>query len=155
MLKAASQYIPNSRIWTEEIDRSKDSKPSYWIDTLRRARRELSRSTPLRFIIGSDQALVFQKWKDFRKILKLAEPLVMVRPPHANRAAVLRAMRALRVWTPEELKQWGTWINSGKRLGLSSTEARSLLAQGRGRVYLRKSLPPEVRRYIAKHNLYS
>ena len=147
MLRLALRDTPRTAIWTDELNRP---PPSYWIETLRRAIGSAPSGATIRFIIGSDQAVVFHKWRDFREILGLAEPVVMLRPPHKSGAAVLREMRRAHAWTKAEMEQWGGWIDEANLMDESSTRARSSLGRGAGAA----GVPPAVRAYIRRRGLY-
>src|SRR5690606_22048246 len=80
-------------IWTDEIDRERwaaeagaEARPSYMVDTLRRAARAVGRggaageaAPSLTLLIGADQALAFHCWAECREVLRLAEVVVMPR----------------------------------------------------------------------------
>lgn len=127
MLRLATARVPRCAVWTDEIDRG--GKASYWIDTLRRAARVVPRAAELRFLIGSDQAAAFHMWRDFREILAIAEPVVMLRPPHRDADAVIRAMRTSRAWSKMELEHWRAWIEEGELMELSSTGVREAMGR--------------------------
>ena len=59
--------------------------PSYSIDTVRTLRSEFPEGTPLRLLIGDDQAIAFHAWRDWADLIELAEPLVL--PRHWSTAA--------------------------------------------------------------------
>jgi nicotinate-nucleotide adenylyltransferase len=143
MLRAATRDLPRCMIWTDEIDRG---GPSYWVQTLERAASTLPKGAQLRFIIGSDQAAAFHRWRRFRDILSIAQPVVMVRPPHKDAAGVIRAMRRAGEWTNDELDQWASWIADGPTMKASSTQIRA---------GSRRDLAAPVRAYIRRHSLYS
>ena len=148
MLRLAIRGVPRCRIWTDELDRA---GPSYWIDTLRRAARAAPRGAQIRFLIGSDQAAAFHRWREFRRILSLAEPVVMLRPPHRTGAAVIRAMKRTGAWTKPELEHWAVWIDDGDVMDESSTRARAGITKGRAA----QGVPPAVRAYIKRRGLYA
>ena len=56
--------------------------PSYFVDTLRSFRAE-DESTPLRFLIGADQALQFRRWHNWEQILDLAHPVIAAAAPRS------------------------------------------------------------------------
>lgn len=76
-------------IWTDEIDRG---GASYWVHTLARA-ASVAGGARLRFLIGADQALAFDRWREPGVILTLAEPAVLLREPTVTREAFRRAMQ--------------------------------------------------------------
>lgn len=146
MVRLATARVPRCAVWTDEIDRG---GPSYWIDTLRRAVRVAPAGAELRFLIGSDQAAAFHRWKDFRDILDIAEPVVMLRPPHRSGAGVIREMRKTGAWTKGELDQWAGWIEGDAVMDASSTAVRGALARGEP-----VDLARPVKAYIARRGLY-
>lgn len=172
MIKAARKNSINDRaptdwssIWTDEIDRAAwerargVERPSYTIDTVRRLRQIVPASVTLRLLIGSDQAVQFSKWKQHRTLRQLAEPLVLLRPPHRTVAQFIDAIAADGAGTREQLA-WATRVLPGEATGTSSTQVREALP----------TLPPDaarwknsrigcqlgdkVARYIATHGLY-
>lgn len=155
MLRLAIRRVPRCAIWTDELDRP---GPSYWVDTLRRA-ATIAPATPLRFVIGTDQAIAFHRWREPREILQLAEPLVMLRPPHRSPAGVIRAMRAASFWTQSELDLWRSWIDDDHVVRISATDIRAALSSPKPTAAQRRAietqLAPTVRRYIARKELYS
>ncbi len=147
MLRLATKAVPRSVIWTDEIDRSRTKKPSYWIDTLRRARQVLPDSIELRFLIGSDQAEAFHEWREPREILAIAPPIVMLRAdsksPTAkrglvstattierSRARAIRALKRSRFWSRGEIEMWESSIDDAALLPHAATDVRRALAEG-------------------------
>lgn len=129
-----------SIIWTDEIDRASWqrqhglSKPSYTIDTLRRLRKVLPKHVTIRLLIGSDQALSFHLWKDYRKVLRLATPLVMLREPTNTLDKFFHEMnphifhpRVPQTWSALERRNWASWVAPILPFNVSSTEARNLI----------------------------
>jgi len=153
MLRLATAGVPRCAIWTDEVDRG--GKASFWIDTLRRAVRVLPKGAALRFLIGSDQAVAFHKWKEFREILEIAEPVVMLRPPHRDAGAVIRAMKKTGAWSKMELEHWRAWVEEGAVMELSSTEVREALSEGKARGGVLKDVPRAVLAYARRRGLYS
>ncbi|MBX3322995.1 MAG: nicotinate-nicotinamide nucleotide adenylyltransferase [Phycisphaeraceae bacterium] len=71
---------PRIGIWTDELDRAESgSEPSYFVDTLCRARSLLPASVRVRFVIGSDQWCSLGDWREPHAILELAAPILLVR----------------------------------------------------------------------------
>ncbi len=156
MLRLTTARVPRCMIWTDEIRRSsKDgkpsNKPSYWIDTLERASALLPPGTPMRFLLGSDAAVGFHRWRRPRDILALAEPIVLLRPPHRTPIGVVRALRATGFWSPSELKLWRASIDDHAVMPHAASTVRQALATGD---VARSLLTPSVARYIAANGLY-
>lgn len=139
-----------------EVDRE---GPSYMIETLRELHRTLAvaPASPddgpalrprLRLLIGSDQALDFDRWKDWRAITELAPPAVMPRPPETR--TTLAA--AYRERFPSGLAgRWATWTLDLPTTGASSTEVRTRLLAGQDAGDL---LPDGVLEVIRNRGLY-
>lgn len=146
MLRAALADEPIAEISTIELDRE---GPSFFVDTLQSLARQLP-GAQLMFLIGCDQALQFHRWRDWEHILKIAEPVVMLRPP----------------WTPETLREalaeaqseeraawWMTKLASESlpRIDVSATMIRHRLANSET---IDDLVTPEVANYIRTHGLY-
>jgi nicotinate-nucleotide adenylyltransferase len=147
MLEAALASQPNVEISTLELDRE---GPSYFVSTLEELSRQLA-GTDLCFLIGCDQAIEFHRWREWERILEVAEPIVMLRPPWTCES--LRD--AIAEKQGEERAQW--WIDhlaneSLPRIDVSATMIRERLARGEG---IDDLVTPEVGAYIREHGLYS
>ena len=133
---------PNAWVDNREIERA---GPSYTVDTLRELAAELP-GVELRLLIGADMALIFDQWREPKTIEQLAEPVVMVRPPH-TRQSLLEALPA------GSRERWAGRIVEVPAMDLSSTEIREAIAAGRFDE-LDDELPAEVIDYIRVHKLY-
>ena len=145
-----------ARIDRREVDRE---GPSFTIDTLEAIQRELlekagrdenvARQQPqLRLLIGSDQALDFDRWRDWQKIIALAPPVVMPRPPE-TRTSLAAKYRAH--FDSNLASRWSTWTLDLAAEGVSSTEIRRRLADGEDVSAL---LPEGVLKVITDRGLY-
>lgn len=160
MLVLALADAPNARISTIELDRA---GPSFTIDTLRQLHGQFRSSAPSHaaaahsepqflLLMGSDQALEFQRWKDWREILTLATPVVMLRPPWSE-----QTFRAELVgqFPPDQAEQWRKWAifpaDGLPLLDISATEIRRRLSAGET---LDGLLDPAVAAYIKANRLY-
>jgi nicotinate-nucleotide adenylyltransferase len=79
MIRLACESHSGARwsVWTEELTRAENSDaPSYWVDTLEVAAKT---GTDLSFLIGADQAVAFNRWHEWERILELARPVVIAR----------------------------------------------------------------------------
>jgi len=148
MLQLATSGLSQCAIWTDEIDRAKEGEPSYWVVTLERARNAIPKSLELRFLIGSDQAVAFHRWRDAHRILELASPIVMLRAPHKAAGDLISEMSESGEWTNAELDAWRTWIYDGVRLRAASTDVRQH-AKGS-----QDFIDPKVEAYIKQNALY-
>lgn len=127
MLDAAIASLPRAVTWTDELDRATAGQPSYMAQTLERA-HAVAPSTRLRLLIGADQAIAFHRWHEPRRIIELAEPIVLMREPAETEAELHKALRAAAFWSDDELASWRERISAVDVIDASATEARGLLA---------------------------
>ncbi len=80
MTKLAVKDVPKLFVDDREI---RNKGVSYAIDTVKRYRAEYP-DAELFLLAGMDQASAFDKWKDWRSILKLARLCVVPRPGYEN-----------------------------------------------------------------------
>ncbi len=148
-------------IWTDEIDRASmlrehggRSPASYSIDSVRRLRKVLGRQITLRLLIGSDQAAAFHTWKDSRALIRLAEPLVILREPCDSSGRLFDDLARARFWKPAEIAQWMTRIAPTSIMPGESTTMRGQMRAGADPQRALQHVPPAVRDYIKTHGLY-
>lgn len=151
MLERVAARVARAGVWTDEIDRADSGAPSYWVETLRRARTAIGPGPVLRFIVGVDQVLQFRGWKEWREILKLAEPIVLARPPIASAAALGRALRE-GGWNEADSRRWGAWFAPGPLLTHSSTDVRRRIVAGQ--TSWKRLVPKAVAAWITRRRLY-
>lgn len=159
MLRLALQGNPRCAVWTDEIDRAAWSAsrgdaptPSYWIDTLHRARR-VAGGASMSFIIGCDQAEHFHAWREPRAILALAEPIVLLRRAGDTPELLRRRMEQSRFWTQDELEHWRTWTRPSSVPDVDATSLRAAILAGR--TPSPNVLSESVLAYIRRERLYS
>lgn len=145
MLRLVLRDLPNAEISTIELERG---GPSYTVDTLTTFREQFGDDVPIRLLIGADQAIEFHKWKDWQRIIELAEPAVMVRPPWSAKSFgdALRETMA-----QDEVDAWAQRAVEVPAMDISSTEIRRRLHTGSD---VSEMLHPDVIAYIREHNLY-
>lgn len=152
-------------LWTDEIDRARWQRrhgidtPSYTIDTLTRLRTVLPRRVKMRLLIGADQAASFHLWRQCRRIIRLAEPIVMPRGKIASPRSLAKAMDAT-FWTAAEKTAWSKRLAPVEPAPDSSTSLRDLIpgalrtaSQWRHTPGL-NAVSTQVAAYIIKHRLY-
>lgn len=145
MLRLALYGAPWTMILTDELDRDHERGPSYTVDTLESLRRRMGDHVEMRLLIGSDQLPSFDRWKKPGRIVALAEPLVMMRPPATS--------QSLKSLLPPGTDP-NIWINrlvETPMMDISSTQARAAAEEGRS---LQDFVIDGVERYIRKHQLY-
>lgn len=158
MLELATEHLPRVGIWTDELDRSDGSVPSYTIDTLRRLRHWLDthagEDVRLRLLLGADQARTFHTWREPHEIVRLARPLVMLRGHDADADTLVAHMAAAASWSGDELHRWRNGVVTTGLHDISSTAVRTSLAAG-DYAALARMLDPKVLAYIREHGLYT
>jgi nicotinate-nucleotide adenylyltransferase len=156
MLRLALAETERAAVWTDELDRGAVAdSPSYTVRTLRRAREALGPTPEMRLLIGADQAADFHRWRDPREIIRLAEPVVMLRAPADSPEALVDRLRASGAWSDPELESWRRRIVPVPIDPASATEARALLRNRRNdRAALLRQLHPDVLRHILARGLY-
>jgi len=145
MLGLVAAAVPNAEVSTVEIDRG---GPSYFVDTLATLGAMFGPATRMRFLIGADQAIEFARWKECRRILDLATPAVVLRPPWT-----VEALRdALReYWDEAEVERWATWVVETPVIDVSATGVRERLRSGAS---ARDLLDADIAEYIRRQGLY-
>ena len=145
MLRLALARVPHAEISRLELQRP---GPSYTVDTLEALREQHEPESELHLLIGSDQALVFEKWKRWERILELATPAVMVRPP-LDEAGYRR--RLGETYPAEQARRWLEWTADVPYMDVCATGLRRRLTEGGD---VRGLLQPAVLAYIRQHGLY-
>jgi nicotinate-nucleotide adenylyltransferase len=144
MLKLALAAERRAAICEYELNQA---GPSYTYRTLEHLHQTLGESVEMRLLIGADMALIFDQWKRPDVIERIAEPAVMVRPPH-GRAALLDALGEA------ERDRWDRRIVELPAMAVSSSAIRASLAGGADMRRLGPMLDPAVADYIRENGLY-
>ena len=124
MLQLALADSPWAEISTIELDRE---GTSYTIDTIEALRND---NDTIRLLVGQDQWQQFQSWRQWEKIIAIADPAVMPR---------------------EGCDTEDERILPIAPLTATSTKIRELIRDGASIDHL---VDPEIATYITKHNLY-
>jgi nicotinate-nucleotide adenylyltransferase len=158
MIELALDAEPRMSIERCEIERA---GPTYTIDTLRALRETLGAAVPLVLVIGADQMVRLDTWRDWSSIPALAHIAVALRND-----AVLVLSDALQTFYNER------WAPASQVAGApagrvveidmapsdaSATEIRALLAQPptpQAEARLASLVPAPVLDYIRAHHLY-
>jgi len=131
MTQLATKDNPHFTVLDWELQRG---GVSYTIDTVDEIRAKLS-PTEIYLIMGWDQALIFDKWKDPDKLLELCKLIVFTRPGYEGTLPeILRNSQTLPL-----------------HIDVSSSMIRDMLIRGESIRYL---VPNTVISYIYKHKLY-
>jgi len=143
MLEAALGDRDDAAICDWELNRD---GPSYTYQTIERLREHLGDGVTMRLLIGADMALIFDKWVKPDVIERLAEPIVMIRPPYDRRALMARL----------SADRWGPRLVDVPPMDEASSGLRQrLAAKGYDDAEVRRDLPPAVIDYIRRHRLYA
>ena len=139
----------------QEIERH---APTYTIDTLRNVRAQLGPNASLVFLIGADQLLHLDTWRDWRHLFDLAHIGVAARPGFSLTGAALPPAVATelqqRQGSLEQLRNTPsghTYVAQALAVDVSSTQVRAALQRGEQANSL---ISPVVLDYIQQHNLY-
>lgn len=148
MLKLDVEDLDRAVISTIELERE---GPSYMIDTVTTLRDDIDSSTPLRLLIGDDQAVPFHRWKDWDPIIGMATPLVLPRLYHSA-DAFAEALRQDGTWTEDDIRSWLEWRLD---LPVMDVEARVIRERLLGGDSVDDLLSPGTREYIQANGLYN
>lgn len=130
------QKAINGRPGWEMSDAECDpARPSYTVETLERLAVRFPNPHQLYLIIGSDNLILFPKWKEASRILKLAEVVAMTRPRFSLRAA-RGPMRLIPIMG----------------IDISSSKIRKAIQAGES---IRGMVPETVEKFIQEKRLYS
>lgn len=156
MLQIALRGLPDSAIWTDEIDRSTETgEPSFTVETLRRLRSVLPPDIALRLLIGADQAAEFHRWREPDEILSVAPVIVMLRG--GDRPGLLSTLARTGRWTAQDLERWDRAVAEIPLMDVSATRIRDLLARApnpHDERKLKAMLDPDVLAFISRNGLY-
>ena len=139
----------------QEIERN---APTYTVDTLRNVRAQLGPDASLIFLMGADQLLHLDTWRDWRHLFDLAHIGVAARPGFLLAGAALPPAVAIelqqRQGSLEQLRNTPSghaYVAQSLAVDVSSTQVRAALQRGEQANSL---ISPVVLDYIQQHNLY-
>ena len=125
----------------EEIERE---GPSYTVDTIKKLKKDLGKSSEIYLIIGMDAFLDIERWKDPEEIIRLCYIAVAKRPNYVKRK-VTDLEKAL-----PSIKSRYSFINAPV-IDVSSTCIRRRVKEGISIKYL---VPESVENFIKEKGLY-
>lgn len=138
MLRLALEDEPHASISAFEIERS---GVSYTIDTLEALRASLPATVELRLFMGSDQLRSLPRWREAPRVVELARPVVVLRPPDTRQSLGAAGVPRGQL----------DWIVDLPLDDVSSTQVRAAIARGDDASDL---VEPRVLEYIRAHRLY-
>lgn len=132
------------------------TEPTYTIHTLARIRGEIGHQRPLAFIIGADQLLALDTWRDWRRLFESAHIAVAERPGYPVARDRLSPALAAELARRESVSMEGEPAGRILRFAMppqdvSASAIRAALAAGHNPAGL---LPSGVLDYIRSRNLY-
>jgi len=163
MLALATQGEPRFRVSTVELDAPQ--RP-YTVETLARFREELQSEAQLFFVMGADSWEEITTWREWERVLSLAEHLVVTRPGYGLptghvtpdvRGRVVDLRGATKAEAEAALAEPGgprVYLTDVARVPLSATDIRRAVRGGAGAAELAASVAPPVAEYISKYGLY-
>ena len=137
MLALATQDDPQLRISTFELDAP---ARRYTVDTVAEFQRALGEDTELFFIMGADSWSEIKTWRDWERLLKMTNHIVVTRPGYEVPPA------------PAELKE-RIFFTDAVMKDISATYIRRLASEGRYGE-LDQMVPAVVVEYIRKYGIY-
>lgn len=147
MVELAIADRPEYSVSALELERS---GPSYTVDTLRElpARLGLDPECELRLIIGWDNLVGLDRWREVEAVFELAAPLVVLREGVPE--AILEHLRERLPGACYERLEAG--LVRGATVDVSSTELRERLVRGED---VGDLVPANVGEYLARRGIYS
>ncbi len=146
MLRLVVDEIHHAEIDTLELDREGSS---YTVDTLVSLRRRYGEHANLYLLIGADHVLTFTQWKDWQRILKLAEPVVMPRPPWPREKLIEEIHQR---YDAAMAEYWIAHLADVPFLNVSATDVRHKITTNQD---LTGTLDMRVIDYIDQNGLYA
>jgi len=119
---------------------------SYSVDTVREL-GAIHHDADLFLIVGSDTLVELHTWHRIDELLKMCNVATVLRPGVDSLDVIGQKIQ----WSEKHKAELMDHVIAAHRIGISSTEIRQRIAEGRGIRYL---VPQEVETYIYEHGLY-
>ncbi len=157
MLALATRDEPRVSISTVELE---GPGPQYTVDTLEYFRSYFQGAADLFFVMGADSWSEITTWREWQRLVTLANVIVITRPGFEIRNNHVDAVTAARI---EDVRGSRPRMAAGEvspkifvtdavQLSVSATEIRQAAAVDAAE--LNSLLPPEVAEYVRKYRLY-
>src|SRR6185503_1984910 len=159
MLALATAADPGLSISTIELDQP--DRP-YAVETVARMQAKLGSSYRLFFLMGADSWLEITTWREWQRLLKLSDQIVMTRPGYRLEAssvdgATITDTRGLSAEETavmiDDSSAPATFFSDAVFEDISATAIRAAVRQGNAE-RLRQLVPLSVAAYIEKYGLY-
>ncbi len=139
MTRQAVHGISDLHVTDVEIRMQQEGKPSYSIDTLDVLRATYGENYRFKMLVGGDNLQVFDRWKDYQRILD--EYGIVVYPREGEQLTVPQGWRGVEL------------LQSVPLFDVSSTQIRNLVREGRW-TEVERLVPPQVMSFIQSNELY-
>jgi nicotinate-nucleotide adenylyltransferase len=158
MLALATSDESRISVSTVELD---SGGPQYTVDTLARFRSCYEGPIDLAFVMGADSWSEITTWREWQRLITLANLIVVTRPGFDIRTDHLDGETASRITdlrgaeNPEvglNENEHRVYVTDAVQLPVSATEIRQAAANDEQK--LDSLVPPEVAKYIRKYRLY-
>ncbi|MDQ1728585.1 MAG: nicotinate-nucleotide adenylyltransferase [Pyrinomonadaceae bacterium] len=161
MLAIATMRDPRLAISTFELERPSGQ---YTVDTLLHFRSQLGESTDLFFVMGADSWVEITTWREWRRLLTLADFIVVTRPGYQVPTGDLGLETSFTVVDvqgqteplgslPPATEAARVFVTDVVLTDVSATAVRQAAHEGR-REELDQLVPYEVADYLRKYKLY-
>jgi nicotinate-nucleotide adenylyltransferase len=161
MLALATQEEPKILVSTFELE-APDRR--YTVDTLEHFRSKFEGSTDLFFVMGGDSWAEIATWRDFERLLTMANHIVVTRPRYdlkqaslegafGNRIVDLRGSSSLGPFQNLDSASNKIFLTDAVMMDISASRVRSVARTAQFSDLL-KLVPPTVATYISKYQLY-
>lgn len=161
MLALATEMDQGLLVSTIELDAP--DRP-YAVDTVERMRAQVGEQTELFFLVGADSWLEIKTWRDWQRLLRLCNFIVMTRPGYElTRAAIgdlpIPVLNVLgRGCRQQDMMKMPNqsphaYLTDEVRMDVSAVQIRTAIKRN-DFASVRHMVPPQVAAYIEKHRLY-
>ena len=145
MARLAWQRVPDAAVLEAEVVRAERGETTYTVDTLADLGAALGPHASPRLLLGTDQLATLDRWREPERILRLAEPAVLVRAPETAASALSRVPPRV------DDGHWAGRLLELPRFDVSASGVRDRLARGRPVAGL---VPGDVEDYLREAGLY-
>jgi len=161
MLALATQEESKILVSTFELE-APDHR--YTVDTLEHFRSKFEKSADLFFVMGGDSWAEIATWRDFERLMTMANHIVVTRPGYeltqdslgvafGSRIVDLRGSNSLSQFRNNDSVSKKIFLTDAVMLDISASKVRSV-ARTEQFSDLLKLVPPAVAKYISKYRLY-
>lgn len=147
MLQLATASVPNFQLSDIELRRN-ENEPSFTAVTLTEIRQSLPPDSSLHLLLGSDNLLTFEQWRDYDQIIDIADKIIIVNRDDLHREQHKRLSQHI---DSERLEKLFANYLDIPAIHISATSVRARIRAGELPV---DSVNEDVLRYIQDRGLY-